>query len=98
MKAKDFEATSLLKGTRKHYILTAKEDVGNNVVNDNGAYLVAASATRQFTVNVYWLEGKREVDRVHMVFLGEYYFKNSIRKAYKTAHVNKDSVYSLSRY
>ena len=79
-------------------MFTAKEDVGNNVVNDNGAYLVAASATRQFTVNVYWSEGEREVDRVHMVFLGEYYFENSIRKAYKTAHVDKDSVYSLSGY
>ena len=48
MKAKDFQATTLLKGTRKNYVFTAEEDVGNIVAGDNGAYLVTASATRQF--------------------------------------------------
>ena len=48
MKAKEFEATTLPKGTMKNYMFTANEDVGvgNIVADDNGAYLVAASTTR----------------------------------------------------
>ena len=56
MKAKEFQATTLLKGTRKNYMFTTEEDVGNIVAGDNGAYLVTASATRQFKVNVNWLK------------------------------------------
>ena len=79
-------------------MVTAKKDVGNIVADDNDAYLATASANRQFNVNVNWSEDKAEVQGVHMDSSREFYFKMRVGKAYKTVHVSKDSVYSLSRY
>ena len=98
MRAKEFEAVALPKGTRKNYVFTTKEDVGNIVVDDNGAYLVTASATRQLKVNVNWSENKVEVQGVHMDSSREFYVKKREGRAYETVHINRDSVYSLSRY
>ena len=98
MKAKEFEAVTLTKGIRKNYVFTKKEDVGNIVADDNGAYLVTASATRQFKVNVYWSEDKLEVQGVHMDSPGEFCLKKRVGRPYETVHINKDSVYSVSRY
>ena len=98
MKAKEFEAATLPKGTRKNYVFTKKEDVDNIVADDNGAYLVTASATRQFKVSVNWSEDKVEVQGVHMNSSGEFYFKKRVGRAYETVHINKDSVYSFSRF
>ena len=42
-------------------MFTTKEDVDNIVADDNGAYLVTASATRKFKVNVNWSDDKVEV-------------------------------------
>ena len=42
-------------------MFSTKQNVGNIVADDNGVYLVTASATRQFTVNVNWSEDKVEV-------------------------------------
>ena len=52
MKAKEFEAVTLPKRTRKNHVFTTKEDDDNIIADDNGAYLVTASAARQFKVNV----------------------------------------------
>ena len=79
-------------------MFTTKKDVGNIVADDDGAYLVTASATRQFRVNVNWAEDKVEVQGFHMDSSGEFYFKKRVGRAYETVHINKDSVYSLSRY
>ena len=54
-------------------MFTIIEDVAN-IAEDNGAYLVTISATRWFTMNVNWSEGK-EVQWVHMDSSGEFYFK-----------------------
>ena len=86
------------KGIRKNYMLTTKEDVGSFAADDNSAYIVTASATRQFKVNVNWLEHKVEVHGVHTDSSGEFFFKKRVNRAYETVYVNKDSVYSLSRY
>ena len=98
MKAKELEAATLPKGTRKNYVFTTKEGVGNIVADDNGAYLVTASATGQFKVIVNSSEDKVEVQGVHLDSSGEFYFKQRVGRAYETVHINKDSVYSLSRY
>ena len=66
MKAKEFEATTLPKGTRENYMFTPKEDVDNIVADDNDAYIVTASSTRQFTVNVNCSADKIEVQGVHL--------------------------------
>ena len=79
-------------------MFTTKEDVGNIIADDNGAYLVTASATRQFKVNVNWSEDKAEAQGVHIDSSGEFYFKRRISRAYETVHINKDWVYSLGRY
>ena len=84
MKAKEFEAATLPKGTRKNFVFTTKEDVGNIVADDNGAYLVTASAIRQFNVNVNWSEDKLEVQGLHMDSSGEFYFKKRVGRAYET--------------
>ena len=78
-------------------MLTTK-DVGKIATDDNGAYLATASATRQFKVNVNWSEDKAEVQGVHMDSSTEFYFKNRVDRAHETVHVNKDSIYSLTRY
>ena len=61
MKVKEFEAVTVPNGARKNYMFTTKEDVDNIVADDNGAYLVTASATRKFKVNVNWSDDKVEV-------------------------------------
>ena len=83
MKTKEFETATLSKGTRKIYMFTLEEDVGNTVADDNSADLVTASATRRFKVNVNWSEDKEEVQGVHMDFSGEFYFKKRVTKAYE---------------
>ena len=75
MKTKEFKAVTLPKGTRKNYMFTTKEDGGNIVADDNGAYLATASANRQFKVNVNWSEDQVEVQGAHMDSSGEFYFK-----------------------
>ena len=89
MKAKEFEAAAHPKGTRKNYMFTTKDDVDNIVADNNGAYLVTASATRQFKVIVNWSEDKAEIQGV---------YKKRVGRGYETVHVNKDLVYSLSGY
>ena len=79
-------------------MFTRKEDVGNIVADDNGAYSVTAYATRQFKVGVNWSEHKVEVQGVFMDSFRKFYFKRRVGRAYETVHINKDSVYSLSMY
>ena len=98
MKAKEFKAATLPEGIRKNYVFTTKEDVVNIVADDNGAYLITASATREFKVSVNWSEDKVEVQGVHMNSSREFYFKKRVGRAYETVHTNKDSVYSFSRF
>ena len=76
IKAKEFEAATHPKRTRKNYMFTTKEDVGNIIANDDGAYLVTATATRQFRVNVDRAEDKAEVQGFHMDSSVEFYFKS----------------------
>ena len=78
MKAKELEAATLLKDIRKNYIFTTKEDVGNIVTDDNSAYLVIASATRQSKMNFNWSEDKVEVQGIHMYSSGKFYFKKRV--------------------
>ena len=98
MKAKEFETTTLPKGTRKNYVFATKEDIGKIVADDNGAYLATPSATRQFKVNVNSSKDKVEVQEVHMDSSREFLLKKRVGRAYGTVHINKDSVNSLSRY
>ena len=78
MKAKEFEAVTLTKGIRKNYVFTKKEDVGNIVADDNGAYLATTSATRQFKLNINSSEDKVELQGVHMDSSGEIYYKKRV--------------------
>ena len=78
-------------------MLTTKEDADNIVPDNNGAYLVTASTTRQFTVNVNWSEDKIKIQGDHMDSSEEFHFKERVSRAYATVHVT-DSVYSLIRY
>ena len=67
MKAKDFEAATLPNETRK-----IKFNIGSD---NNGADLVTASTTRQFTVNGNWSEDKKKYKELICVISG-----NSISK------------------
>ena len=61
--------------------------------------MVLISSLLPLLDNIRWMsKDKVEVRWVHMDSFGESYFTKAVGRAYETVHVNKDSVFSLSRY
>ena len=92
---KRFRSRNACKRDQEELNAQTKVAADNIVPDNNGAYLVTASTTRQFTVNGNWSEDKIKIQEAHIDSYGEFHFKEKLSRAYETVHVNKDSVYSL---